>query len=232
MIAVIIQARMGSKRLPGKVLKTLGIENILNILVKRLKKSQIVEKIIISTTNKKEDDKIIEFCNANKIKTFRGSEKDLIDRFIKTAEYYNLSTIVRITGDCPLVDPFLIDKAIKIFFSEGLDYFSNTCPPKLSHYPDGSDIEIFEIGTLKEINRLKLKPKYREHLTNFYWKEKKYKTFLLKDIDNFSNIKYSVDTLEDFERLEKLYRFYKNKIYDVTTLEIINFLENLNETKI
>ena len=136
----IIQARMGSTRLPGKVLAKIGDLSMLEIIYRRLEKSETLDKIIISTSTEKEDDVIEDICKKNSFSFFRGSSNNVLDRFYQTAQETNAESILRITADCPLVDSELVDKAYELFQEQSYDYLSNTIEPT---YPDGYDIEIF-----------------------------------------------------------------------------------------
>ena len=161
-IGVIIQARMGSKRFPGKVLKKLTERyNVLEFLIKRLKFCKNVKKIIIATTNLKKDNKILKIKSSN-IHFFRGSENNVLKRYIKAAEKFNLHHIVRITADCPFVDPFLIDKITKMYFKLNLNYISNVNPPS---FPNGFDIEIFDLELAKNSLIKFQSNKNKEHVT-------------------------------------------------------------------
>ena len=111
----IIQARMGSSRLPGKVLMELDGKPLLEFMYNRVIKSKLIDKIVVATTTKKSDDPIIDLCRRNKISFYRGSESDVLDRYYKTAIKYNPKTIIRLTSDCPLIDPNLIDRTIELF---------------------------------------------------------------------------------------------------------------------
>ena len=217
---------MGSSRLPGKVLKEINGICILNILLKRISQSKKVSKIIIATTHLKEDAEIVKFCKLKKIDYFCGSKNNLIKRYIDASIKFNIDHIVRLTADCPLIDPKILDKVIEIYFKKNLDYCSNTCPPQLSKFPDGSDVEIFSYHSLKKISKLNLGKDYKEHLTKFFWKHNKFKRFTLKNKNNLSNFKYSVDTINDFKKIERIIEYFKSKIYTITTNQIISYLKN------
>ena len=113
MVDCIIQARMGSSRLPGKVMMKIDSKNsVLDLIINQLKYSKFLENIIIATTSKTEDDVIEKFCLKNSLRCFRGSEKDVLDRYYQCAKKFNLKHIIRITADCPLIDPEIVDKVI------------------------------------------------------------------------------------------------------------------------
>ena len=141
--SIIIQARLGSSRLPGKVLINYKNYTLLSVLHQRLKRSQKIKDVIIATTKKREDNEIVKFCKNNSIKYFRGSENNVLNRYYQTAKKFNIKNIIRITADCPFIDPTILDKMIIEFKKKKLDYLSNTYPEP-STYPDGMDIEIFK----------------------------------------------------------------------------------------
>ena len=225
MIGIIIQARLGSKRLPNKVMKTIRGRILFDVMIKRVKKSKIIDKLIVATSKNEINKKIIRYCQKNKIDYFIGSEKDVMSRYVKAAKKYNIGTIIRLTADCPLIDPTDIDKLYKIYLNN-YDYVSNTCPNHLSYFPDGSDIEIFELKTLEKINQEEKRKKFREHVTLNYYNKKIYKTYILKDKKNNSNIRYTLDYKEDFKVLQNIFNFFENKIEDVSRNEIVKYLNN------
>ena len=138
--AIILQARLGSTRFPKKIFKKILNKTILEYLINRLKISKLTKKIIVATTTKKIDLPIVKLCRRMKIDCFRGSEKDVLKRYFDCAKKYNVKNIIRITSDCPLVDPFLIDKMYLIFKKKKIDYLSNTTPIYKSQFPNGMDI--------------------------------------------------------------------------------------------
>ena len=140
MIAAIIQARMGSSRLPNKVLMDIDGKPSLKFMIDRVKKSKRVEKIIVATTTDERDKVIVEFCVKNNILFYCGSENDVLDRYYNASKINNIKTIVRLTSDCPLIDPVLIDKTIDLYFDKSVNYAANAVPPDEKKYPDGSDV--------------------------------------------------------------------------------------------
>ena len=145
--SVIIQARMGSTRLPNKVLKKIGNQKVIELLIQRLKKVKKISKIIVATTTSSEDDVLCDFLKKKKIIYFRGPKKNVLKRFYLCAKINNLDNIFRITADCPLVDPEIINEAIRKYDNKKIDYLSNTLPPS---FPDGLDFELFNFDTLKK----------------------------------------------------------------------------------
>ena len=170
MIGCIIQARMGSTRLPGKTLKLInGQTSMLKFQLDQLHFSDKIKKIVIATTILKEDDVIVNFCKKNNLEYYRGSSKDVLDRYYQCAKKFNFSTIVRITPDNPLIDPHIIDQVISLFINSKSDYVGNEHPKT---YPLGFAVDVFSFTSLeKSWNEAKL-PSEREHVTPYMYKNK------------------------------------------------------------
>jgi len=225
----IIQARMNSSRLPNKVL--LNYKNLtpLFVLIKRLKKSRYLKRIIIATTKKKSDDKIVKFCKENKIFFFRGDENNVLKRYYLAAKKFKVKRIIRITSDCPLIDYRLLDKMIKNFTKKKIDYYSN-CLPLPCRYPDGMDIEIFTFKTLQKTFNKAILPSEKEHVTNYMWGKNNFKIAKKNIKENLSNYRFTIDYKKDFTFFCKIIdNFGKNKINSISMKELINFTKkNLN----
>ena len=148
-IIISIQARMGSSRLPGKVLKKICGKHMLQLMLERLSKCKLIDEIIISTTNNKNDDPIFEFAKNYGYQVFRGNEQDCLDRHYQAAKNRNAKFVCKITSDCPLIDPEIVDKVIKYCLENKnkFDYVSNVHP---TTYPDGLDVEIFSMSALEK----------------------------------------------------------------------------------
>ena len=166
---IIIQARNNSERLPNKLFHKIQNYYLLEILIKRLKKLKIKNKIVIATTNNRCDDKIKSFAIKNKLNYFRGSTKDVLSRFQKTAKKFNFSNIIRITSDCPLIDVEIIQKMVQIYENYDYDLITNTSPPT---FPDGLDCTIIKASILNSVNSAKLSKEESEHVTLFFKKKK------------------------------------------------------------
>ncbi len=211
--AIIIQARLGSTRLPGKVLKKINGKTILELIYLRLKKSKLVNEIIVSIPNTKLDDDLEKFLKQKKIKYFRGNENDVLSRFYKTAKKFNLDTIVRITADCPFADHEIVDKFIRIFQKSKADYVSN-CNPWT--YPDGLDVEVFG-HKLLSIAQKKAKKRNRLNggvLISFLRENKKYKVINVKSpIKGVNKYRITIDEEVDFKLTEQIYNHFKPDIF-------------------
>ena len=202
-VIIIIQARMGSKRLPGKVLLKLSNKSILETLINQVNTTPFVHEVYVATTTNKEDDKISTLCNNLKINCFRGEVDNVLSRFISIANSSKAEIIIRLTADNPLVNSEVIKKVFSDFWSRypGIDYVSNT---EHSGYPYGLFVEVFKTESLKRLLKLNY-PKDREHVTISFRKSKYFKSYLSKSDLNYPNISLTVDTLEDYERVKIFY---------------------------
>ncbi len=223
---IIIQARMGSKRLPGKVLKAYKEISPLKLLIDRLSTFKFNKRnIIIATTTTKKDAPIINFCNSNRINYYRGKENDVLHRFYKTSLKFNIQNIIRITSDCPFVDLLTLKKMIKIFKQKKIDYLANTYPLPCT-YPDGMDIEIFNFNTLKKTHLLAKLPSDREHVTKYMWGSKKFKCKKVDLRKNLSSYRITIDTKRDYDLFKMIIdKFNYKKVKKINMFEIINFIK-------
>jgi spore coat polysaccharide biosynthesis protein SpsF (cytidylyltransferase family) len=204
--AIIIQARTGSKRLPGKVLKMLTKKlNVLEFLVKRMKFSQNIKKIIIATSNLKRDEKILKI-NCKNIFFFQGSERNVLKRYIDAANKFKIKHIIRITADCPFADPFLIDIMIRKYHKSKFNYVSNVTPPS---FPNGFDIEIFSLKLAKKSLSFFKNSKNKEHVT-YAMRNKnmskilKIKSYNFSCYENLNHQRLTLDNIKDFKIIKKL----------------------------
>jgi len=218
-VLAIIQARYNSTRFPGKVVKKINNKTVLEILIKRLSRSKYISKIIVACTNDQKDQIIKSICNKLSVNYFVGSENDVLDRFYKAAKKYKGENIVRITADCPLIDPKIVDDVISNFFLENVDYASNVNPPT---FPDGLDVEVFKFRALKEAYIKATQSIEREHVTPFIINNKKFKKFNLKNSIDYSSLRLTLDEKEDFILIEKVLKNFKNNIY-FTLKSILDF---------
>lgn len=191
----IIQARMGSTRLPGKVImKVRGIP-LLAYLISRVKQSRLIDKIVVATTTNPEDMVIVRLCGNLRISCFRGSSEDVLSRYEACAkEYPEYGSIVRITGDCPLIDPEIIDRVIACFQEENYDYVSNTIQPS---YPHGMDTEVFSRKALEEAALRATLPSEREHVTPYMSKKRQFRKKNIAAPSDFYSVRLTVDHPED-----------------------------------
>ena len=188
---------MGSTRLPGKILKEIKGRALLSYVINRVRRSKKIDKIVIATTTLPEDDATADFCKKEKIDCYRGSVDDVLDRYHKAAKKYpEYDTIVRITGDCPLIDPEVIDEVSGLYEKDNFDYASNILKET---YPDGMDTEVFSRGALeKSWQGAKLKSE-REHVTLYIRNNPDFKKGNLESKTDYSKFRFTVDNPEDFE---------------------------------
>ena len=204
MIIGIIQARTNSSRLPKKVLKLINRKSVLEYMLERVLQSKKLEKIIVATTQKEEDDEIVNICKKCGIDYYRGSEDDVLERFKMASDEKNSKIIVRLNSDCPLIDGSLIDCTIKEFLKNEYDYVS-TIFPKKGTYPEGMSVEVFSKKLLDIAYTESKKPSEREHVTPFIWRN--ISRFRLKRIEyerDLSKYRFCLDYQEDFELIKKV----------------------------
>lgn len=201
MVLAIVQARMASTRLPGKVLKEVNETTLIEILLHRLSQSKLINKIVLATGVNKENDILANRVEGLGYDVFRGSEKDVLGRYYQAAKLHNPETIVRITGDCPLVDSNVVDEVIKLYEDNEVAYTSNTDPPT---YPDGLDTEVFSFKALESAHRQATTRHEREHVTPFIRNNKQIKRLNLASQEDCSAERWTLDDLEDLEVVEQI----------------------------
>jgi spore coat polysaccharide biosynthesis protein SpsF len=214
----VIQARMGSTRLPGKVLMPMLERPLLYYIVERLKRVISIDQIVIATSEYSKDDAIEAFCRSNRLMVFRGSEEDVLDRFYTAAKFARADVVIRITADCPLIDPVLIQRLIRCFEKSKADYYSLGTGAPAAHknnamrYPDGLDTEIFTMHALTDAWLNATEGMHREHVTPYIWKnDTKFRIgMLMCDEGDFSNYRWTVDNVEDY----RLIRWIYEELYD------------------
>jgi spore coat polysaccharide biosynthesis protein SpsF len=219
----IIQARMGSTRLPCKIMKDIEGKPMLWHVVNRLCYSKLLDSIVISTTTMKIDDQVESLCKENKFLCFRGSENNVLDRYYKTASLYKADIIIRITSDCPLIDPAIVDLVINEYLYSNADYASNTIERT---YPRGLDTEVFSYGVLKRCWNEAKEQYQREHVTPYVHENKQlFRLHNVKNKKNLSNLRWTVDEKADLRFVREIYkRFYKKK-YIFLLKDILNILK-------
>jgi len=214
LVTAIVQARMGSTRLPGKVLLDIQGKPLLQHVIERVSQSKFIERIIIATTTDKKDEAIVKFAETRRLPYYRGSEDDVLDRFYQAAKQYRVTTIVRITPDDPFKDPAVIDRVIGCYMTnrDAVDYVSNTIKPT---YPEGLDIEVFSFQALETAWREARKPSEREHVTPYIWGHPE--LFRLVNIENeedLSQLRWTLDTEADLQFARAIYaRLYHGQVF-------------------
>lgn len=202
-IVGIVQARMGSTRLPGKVLKQVNGKPLLQYQIERMKRSKLINDLVIATTEQDLEEPILELCTKLDVAVYRGSENDVLDRYYGAAQKYNADVIVRMTSDCPLIDPIIIDRVIQLYLDNEYDYVSNT---QIRSFPRGMDTEVFSIMRLAEAQFNAKKEYEREHVTPyFYMNPDKYSIGqLVNKEQDTSHYRLTVDTEEDLKLISIL----------------------------
>ena len=202
MIGCIIQARMGSSRLPGKIMKKInGDTPMLKFQLDQLQFSKNIDQIIIATTTLEPDNLIVDFCKKNNLECFRGESKDVLDRYYKCAKKFKLSIIVRITSDCPLIDPTIVDHVISRFIDSDYDYMST----EVKKSPLGFAVEVFTFESIKKAWEEAKLPSEHEHVTPYFYNNPdKFKIESVSQEKDLSHIRCTVDTEYDFKLIEKI----------------------------
>lgn len=226
-IHAIIQARTGSTRLPGKVLMELGGKPVLQNVIERVKRSKLIDSIVIATTKDRADAPIINIADTSRVEYFRGSTEDVLDRYFQAAKKFRSDQIVRITSDCPLIDPGVIDLVIKQHLSENNDYTSNALIPS---FPDGLDTEIFRFSVLEQSWREAKIPYQREHATQYITKNPQLFKLgnLLDKVDNSSK-RWTLDELADYEFINIIYNELKHQGNTFTQNDVLKLLSRKPE---
>jgi glutamate-1-semialdehyde 2,1-aminomutase len=206
----IVQARMGSIRLPDKVMKPIRGIPMIEILLKRLSKSKLIDQIVLATSTDKKNKPLVNKVEHLGFTCIQGSELDVLDRYIKTAEQCKADVIVRITGDCPLVDPVLVDECIRRFKKTKVDYYSNIGPPT---FPDGLDIEVIKYSALKKAAQETTKIYHREHVTPYLKESGIFSKSNHSYNEDLSALRWTVDDPEDFDVISKIFEHFKPNIY-------------------
>jgi spore coat polysaccharide biosynthesis protein SpsF len=200
----VIQARTGSTRLPGKVLLPLLGRPILSRVVERAARAAGIHEVVVATTVDPSDDPIVELATTQGWAVERGSENDLLDRYVQTARTRDADIVVRITSDCPLIDPGLIDQTIEAFVEGGADYASNTLEPRT--FPRGLDVEVVSRDALEEAWRDDADPASREHVTPFLYRNpERFRLVRVSSPDDRSAHRWCVDVPEDYELVRRIY---------------------------
>ena len=208
-IVAIIQARMTSRRLPGKVLADVCGKPLLHCVVCRVRQARTLNLFAVATSDHSSDDVIEKFCQINVVPCFRGSQDDVLDRYYRAAKHFQADIIVRLTADCPLLDPAIIDKVVENFITGNFDYCSNTQEPS---YPDGLDTEVFTWNALERSWQEAHLPSEREHVSPYITKNPDlFRLGSVKHNQNLSELRWTVDQPEDLDLIREIYRHLPNK---------------------
>lgn len=215
---------MGSTRLPGKVLKAIANRPMLSYQLERLRRVKRAQRIVIATTNSVSDEAIVEFCVDEGIDCIRGSENDVLARYCEAVRVVGATTIVRVTSDCPLIDPELIDRAIEAFQGPGHpDFVSNMLEPT---WPYGMAVEVVSAAALSEANAESQDASEREHVMPFiYWRPKRYRLVSLTMAQNLTHHRWTVDTQADFELASRILEVLYVRNPQFTMADVLSLLE-------
>ncbi len=221
-VVAIVQARMGSTRLPNKVMKKICGVPMIEHLLNRLSYSKELDQIIVATSTDERNKKLIDYVNKLGYVCEQGSENDVMSRYLEAAKKHQADIVVRVTGDCPLVDPLLVDKLILEFKSLSVDYFSNINPPT---YPDGLDVEIFTLSALELASKETANLFDREHVTPYLRRNTKFIQASSQNEEDLSNLRWTVDELSDFEVIDAVFEAFSPRT-DFTWKEVYALYKN------
>jgi spore coat polysaccharide biosynthesis protein SpsF len=235
-ILAIIQARMGSTRLPGKVLKEIMGRPLLGHIYDRLSSCHQIRQTVVATSNQEADLAIVDFCHEQGIPVFQGSENDVLDRYFHVACKYKPQHVIRVTGDCPLLDPHLVSRLITKYLNDNLDYaaISTGAGSFLDEgkktFPDGMDCEIFRFLALEDAWTHAETSLQREHVTSYIWQQdKKFKTGRLSCPFDFGGYRLTVDYPEDFQLVENIYKALSPQNKHLQYQAIVEYLQQNQE---
>ena len=221
-LGCIIQARMGSSRLPGKVMMKPDDHNpIVFHVINQLRNCKLIDEIVVATTNLPEDDELAKFVKDMGIFLFRGSSHDVLDRYYQCAKKFSFSDIVRITSDNPLIDPTIVDSVIRKYLEGPYDYVTNSFPRT---FPQGTETEVFSFSILENVWKNAKKPSEREHVTPYIYNNPgKFKIQNVIYSENLSHLRWTVDNESDFSLVQILLKKIKKR--PVLMKDILNLFE-------
>jgi len=226
--AGIIQARYGSTRFPHKVLERVDGKPLLQLQWERLQRAKTLDTIILATTGSPIDDPIFEIAEKLKMPVFRGSERDVLDRYYRAAKHFGIDVVARITSDCPLLDPAVVDQVMDVYLRDPsrFDFVANNTPPSAT-FPDGMDVEVFSMSLLERAWREAVKPSEREHVTFFFWKQpERFKLHRVDAPEDWSHYRLTVDYPEDLEVIRRLVDHFHTTNKFGSLPEIIAYLRD------
>lgn len=222
-VIAIVQARMGSRRLPGKVLVDLAGRTVLDRVVMRLRRATGIDHVVVATTHLPSDDSIVRECQQLGVPYFRGSECDVLDRYYHAAKNFGADAIVRITSDCPLIDSDLVNETVQVFDLNQVDYASNVIPRT---YPRGLDTEVFTTEALARAWLEARAPHQREHVTPYLYEHPEiFKMASATGGADYSNYRWTLDTAEDLELLRAIYSYF-NGHDDFSWKDVLALMES------
>ena len=204
-ILAILQARMSSSRLPGKILKPILGKPMLTLQIERVLRARCIDSLIVATSTDPSDNPVEELCQDLGVECFRGSLDNVLDRYFQAAKHYKAQNLVRLTGDCPLADPDVIDEAIQYFLDHDFDYVTNGGDEPT--FPDGLDVEVLKFSALKAAWENATQPSDIEHVTPYITKQpEEFKLGVFKGHPDRSHMRWTVDAPRDFEFVYRVYQ--------------------------
>lgn len=230
-IVAIVQARMGASRLPGKVLLDLGGQSMLRRVVERTRRARLLDSVVVATTSEAQDDPLAELCTARGYLVYRGSMHDVLDRFYHAARTFGAEVVVRITADCPIIDPVLIDETVQTLISCRRDLVANRLPPPWPRtYPIGLDVEVCTFAAMERAWKEADQPFQREHVLPYLYEgippgalapgkehvaqsvsPRGFRVGLLHHSPDYGSLRWTVDTPEDMNLLRRIYAYFKGR---------------------
>lgn len=212
-VVAIVQARMASSRLPGKVLRELGGEPVLAWVVERCRRALTVNSVLVATTTEPADDPVALLCAERGWPVFRGSQFDVLDRYYQAARWVKADVVVRVTADCPLIDPQVIDQVVREFLERGVDFAANRLPPPWKRtFPIGLDTEVVSFAALERAWREANLPYEREHVMPYLYEEEgRFKVYVLQAGQDYGYLRWTVDTPEDLNAMRTLFALFQNR---------------------
>lgn len=222
-VVAIVQARMGSTRLPGKVLRDLGGKTMLARVVERLLQSTVLDEVVVATTVSDNDGAIADECEMLGVPCFRGAEDDVLDRYYHSAVTYGAQHVVRITGDCPLIDPQLVTRVVSEHRENCLDYACNFIPRT---FPRGLDTEVMTMNALSRAWREATEPYERTHVTPYIYQHPElFRLHTVANDEDYSHYRWTVDTTEDLAFVQAVYGRL-DRAADATWREVVTLLKS------
>ncbi len=221
---------MSSSRLPGKVLKEIGSLPMLAWVVERARKAHTVDEVVVATTTDPSDDAVEAYCREQGYSVTRGSLNDVLDRYYQAARQSQASVIVRLTADCPLMDPELIDEMVLKFNAEGVDFAATRLPPPWKRtYPIGLDIEVCSFQALERAWSEAKEPYEREHVMPYlYDQEGRFRILVIDHTPDYGSLRWTVDTAEDLDLLRRITAHFSPRI-DFSWYEVLALIESQPE---
>lgn len=225
-IIAIIQARMRSTRLPGKVLVDLRGASVLSRIVSRLRRASMIEQMAVATTQSSEAMAIVQACQDLQVAFFRGSESDVLNPYFQAAQPLGADAIVRIVSNCPLIDPDLVDEVIRAFIEQRADFACNILPRT---YPRGLDTEVFSFEALERAWKISAEAHQREHVTpSFYERSDIFRLTSVRSEQDFSQYRWTLNTPEDLRLVRAIYGCFENRD-DFSWRQVLSLMERLPE---